>query len=145
MLQTTRTAQLSGLSTGRPIDDGSSRKAMGTAKPRNAQMQASMNTSAWTKRLRGRLTRKSAMQSLLLTFLSWFAGPTACAAHMQNASFMTSDGLAVTQSQKVSGIHVAPSAVSKDRVNPQHGKVHECCFTGAAHFRITASPGRRKR
>ena len=108
-------------------------------------MQASMNTTAWTKRLRGRLTRKSAMQSLLLTFLSWFAGPTTSAAHIQNASFMTSDCPRVTQLQTASVIHVPPSAVSKVRVNPQHGKVYERCFTETTHIRINASPERRKR
>ena len=145
MLPASRTAPLPGQSTGRPIGDGGRIKSAGAVKAGNAQKEAMMKTSAWTKRLRGRLTRKSAMQSLLLTFLSWFAGPTACAAHMQNPSFMTPDSLPVTQLQTASVIDVPPSAVSEDRVNPKLGNFQERCFTGARHYRITASPERRKR
>lgn len=108
-------------------------------------MQTSMNTNTWTKGLCGRLTLKRAMQSLLLTFLSWFAGPTPCAANMQNGSFVAIVGLPVTQSQRPSGIHAQESAGPEDRGNPQqHGKIYERCFTRMILSRIGESPERRK-
>lgn len=85
------------------------------------------------------------MQSLLLTSLAWFAGPTPSAAHMQSGSGIAFDILPLTESQTASGIHLPASAVSRDLVNPMHGKVHERCFTEPIHFRISESPKRRKR
>jgi hypothetical protein len=108
-------------------------------------MQVSMNKRAWIIRSLGHLSRKSAMQSLLLTFLAWFAGPTPSAAHMQAKSVIVFDALPVTQLQTASGIHLPASAVSADLVNPQHGKVHERSFTETIHFGNSESPKRRKR
>lgn len=127
------------------IGDGWSKRITGATKATSAQMLAMMKMTACTKHLVGSVSLKNAAKSLLLTFLSWFAGPTTCAAHMQNAAFITSDGLAVTQLHAASVIQVPPSAVARDLAYPEQGKVYERCFTGATQFRISASPERRKR